>query len=109
MGKKGDKQMSHFIRALHMPLTLPVMQPPRTGRKPAAGGEGRAGGERDPERGAAPRPLWARPRGPSARSGCLAAPAPGRPEQPLQTSAGAEFPGGRRGAPACAPPLAAHL
>lgn len=40
-GKEGDKQMSHLIQALHMPLTLPVMQWPRTGRKPAATGEGR--------------------------------------------------------------------
>lgn len=42
--------MSHLRRALHMPLTLPVMQWPRTGRKPAATGEGRA--EKGTERGA---------------------------------------------------------
>lgn len=39
---KGDKQMSHLIQGLHMPLTLPVMQRLWTGRKQAVTREGRA-------------------------------------------------------------------
>lgn len=41
-GEKGDKQMSHLIQGLHMPLTLPVMQRLWTGRKQAVTREGRA-------------------------------------------------------------------
>lgn len=84
---------------------------------------GGAGRERDRERGAAPRPLWAREpilplgatRPPRPRAGVNS---PGRPERTLQTSSGRGVPGvGRRRAataaepqPRPAPrPSAAHL
>lgn len=114
--------MSHLIQALHMPLTLPVMQRPRTGRKPAATGEGQAekGTRRGARRLALCGPGTALPLSLPSRSGRLG------PLQPRASTLriaqnnryklrhhGAEFPGRpapssgshRAAAPTCAPPL----
>lgn len=71
--------MSHLIQALHMPLTLPVMQWPRTGRKPAATGEGRTekGTRKGARRLALCGPGAARPLSLPFRSGDSAPSAPG--------------------------------
>lgn len=97
MRKKGDKQMSHLRQALHMPLTLPVMQRPRTGRKPAATGEGRA--EKGTGRGARRLALCG-PGSLSSLSGRLGPLGPGRAStlrvaqnERSKLRPGAEFPG----------------
>lgn len=108
--------MSHLIQALHMPLTLPVMQWPRTGRKQAATGEGRTEkGTRGGARRLA-RPLWARGRAAPQPTLRLGVTRPLQPRaltlrlarnDPYKLRPGGEFPGRRAAtaAPTCAPPL----